>query len=310
MKQCLLTWLTVANAIMCSSIILFESCSKSIDPEAHRKEIEQWQQQRLTRLKGDQGWLTLCGLFWLKEGENKIGTDSSNTVIFPPGKSPAIAGSLWLENGKVRLEAPKESAIRLKDSIVTALAMISDEDVTNDPTVLSLRTLTFQIIKRGEQYGVRVKDKQNPALLNFKGMEYFPIDAKWRFDAKFEPYVPPRIIPIATVIGTVDKDSCPGAIVFEMSGTTYRLDAVMEAGTTDQFFIMMSDETSGKETYGLGRQLYTSLPDNNNHLVIDFNKAYNWPCVFTNFATCPIPPKQNHLPFRVEAGEKMYRGHE
>jgi uncharacterized protein (DUF1684 family) len=155
-----------------------------------------------------------------------------------------------------------------------------------------------------------VKDRQNPSLLKFKGMEYFPIDAKWRLDARFEPYVPPKIIPIATVINTVENDSCPGAIVFEIDGKQMRLDAVMERGSTDQLFIMMSDETSGKETYGMGRQLYTDIPDKENRVVIDFNKAYNWPCVFTDFATCPIPPAQNHLPVRVEAGEKMYRGHE
>jgi uncharacterized protein (DUF1684 family) len=141
-------------------------------------------------------------------------------------------------------------------------------------------------------------------------MEYFPIDPKWRFDAKFEPYNPPQILPIATMIGTTDKDTCPGAIVFTVDGKEMRLEPVMEQGTTDQFFIMYSDETSGKETYGMGRQLYSSLPDSNNHLVIDFNKGYNWPCVFTEYATCPIPPRQNHLPLRVEAGEKMFHGHE
>ena len=291
--------------------VLF-GCMKSgsmVDVAVHKKEVEEWQARRLARLKSDQGWLTLCGLFWLKEGENKTGTDSSNQIGFPPSKAPAFAGSLWLENGIVRLEAPKSSEIKLNDSVVTSMVLTSDKNVNIKPTILSLRTLTFQIIYRSGQIGVRVKDRQNPPLLNFKGMEYFPIDPKWRIDAKFAPYNPPKIIPIATMIGTTENDSCPGAIVFEVDGKEMRLDAVIESGTNDQLFIMFSDETSGKETYGMGRQLYTDLPDKDNHVVIDFNKAYNWPCVFTEFATCPIPPKQNRLPIRVEAGEKMYRGH-
>ncbi|HTK81669.1 MAG TPA: DUF1684 domain-containing protein [Bacteroidota bacterium] len=293
-------------------VLVLMGCTKQIpfDAAAHKKEIEEWQKTRDTRLRGDQGWLTLCGLFWLKEGENKMGTDTTGVVVFPKDKAPAYAGSLWLENGNVRLEAPKNSEITLKDSTVTSMKMESDKDSGVDPTILSLRTLTFQIIYRNGQIGVRVKDRKNPLRLNFTGMEYFPIDPKWRFDAKFEPYNPPKILPIATMIGTTDKDTCPGAIVFTVDGKEMRLEPVMEQGTTDQFFIMYSDETSGKETYGMGRQLYSSLPDSNNHLVIDFNKGYNWPCVFTEYATCPIPPRQNHLPLRVEAGEKMFHGHE
>lgn len=295
------------------SIVMFmvAGCGKpggTVNIQAHKKEIEEWQQKRFARLKGDQGWLTLCGLFWLKEGENKFGTDSSNAIVFPPGKTPKTAGSLWLEHGALRLTSQPGAEIKLNDSLVTSMVISSDGDGYADPTILSIGTLTFQVIKRGTQYGVRVKDRQNPPLLRFKGMEYFPIDPKWRIQATFEPYNPPKIIPIATVINTVENDSCPGAIVFDIDGKTYRLDAVMERGTDDQLFIMFSDETSGKETYGPGRQLYTDLPKDNK-VVIDFNKAYNWPCVFTTFATCPIPPRQNRLPINVDAGEKMYREH-
>src|SRR5713101_7351014 len=138
------------------SNFLMAGCQKSgnsVDVGAHKKQIEEWQSKRLARLKGDQGWLTLCGLFWLKEGENKMGTDSSNRIIFPPNKAPAYAGSLWLEKGVVRLEAPKNSEIKVKDSVVNTMGMISDGDGYSDPTILNLRMLTFQIIKRGDQFG-------------------------------------------------------------------------------------------------------------------------------------------------------------
>jgi uncharacterized protein (DUF1684 family) len=295
----------------CCSIGLY-GCSKStvsINVEDYKKEIDQWHATRVQRLTSENGWLTLVGLFWLKEGENTFGTDSSNTIIFPMGKTPAVAGSLWLDHGAIRMTAKPGTQIKIKDSIVTSALIQDDGEGTTDPTILNIGTISFYAIKRAGQLGVRVKDSESPVRKDFKGLDYFPTDVRYRFEARFEPYTPPRIIKIASMINTVEDDSCPGAIVFTLDGKEYRLDAVKEVGSDNELFMMFSDETSGKETYGMGRQLYTSLPDKDNNVVLDFNKAYNWPCVFTTFATCPIPPRQNHLPFRVEAGEKMYSGH-
>jgi uncharacterized protein (DUF1684 family) len=301
-----------ALALPLIATLLFESgCGKAtstIDVQSYTKEIDQWKQKRLTRLTSEDGWLTLCGIFWLKEGENPLGSDSTNTIVLPSGKAPKIAGSIVLEKGTVRLRAKPDAGIKYKDSVVTTMALQSDE--MTDPTILTLGTLSFYVIKRGDQLAVRVKDTENPARLNFKGLDYFPIDTKWRIEAKFEPYNPPKILEIVSKVGTTEKDSCPGALAFEVDGKSYRIDAVIEKGSENQFFIMVGDETNSKETYANGRQLYTDLPDANNTVILDFNKAYNWPCVFTDFATCPIPPRQNRLPIRIEAGEKMYNGHE
>jgi uncharacterized protein (DUF1684 family) len=299
----------IAVLFVLSHVIL--GCAKrggNFDLNAYRTEIEKWKERRLAGLTREDGWLTLCGFFWLKDGENRFGTDSSNQIIFPKGKAPQVAGSLWLENGVVRVKVQKGAKVTSKGQQVTSMVLLSDEDGLRDPTVLSVGTLSFYLIKRGGQLAVRVKDKENPARLNFKGLEYFPLDPKWRFEATFEPYNPPKILQIATMINTVESDSCPGALAFELDGCTYRLDAIIERGTESKHFIMFKDSTNGEETYALGRQLYTEMPDANNKVILDFNKAYNWPCVFTEYATCPIPPKQNHLPFRVEAGEKMYAG--
>ncbi len=279
-----------------------------IDPEKYRQEIEDWRKERLTRLTSDDGWLTLIGLFWLKEGENTIGSDPSNTIILRPGKVARVAGSVWLQEGVLRLEVKPGSGITYDRNPAASMVLQTDE-ATQGPTILRFGTLSFYTIKRGGQYAVRVKDSKSPARKNFKGLEYFPINPGWRFEARFEPYVPPKVLEIASQVGTVEKDSCPGALVFEVGGKTYRLDAVVEKGSGDQLFIMFADETSGKDTYAVGRQLYALLPDSNNGVILDFNKAYNWPCVFTDYATCPIPPPQNRLPIRVEAGEKMYTGH-
>ncbi len=293
----------------CAIGVLYSGCRVSTsDEEAYTKSITEWQTTRAAKLTNDTGWFTIFGLFWLKEGENTFGTDSSNMIVFPKGKAAPFAGSFRLTGGTVRLDAKPQSGVRLNDSVVTSVTMQSDNDGLSEPTTLTLGPLSFFVIKRGEQFAIRARDKENPPRKNFKGLDFFPIDPKWKIKARFEQYIPPKNIGIATIINTIEIDSCPGALIFEVNGTSYRLDAVMERGTDDALFIMFSDETSGKETYGLGRQMYAPLPQNGT-TVLDFNKSYNWPCVYTPFATCPIPPKQNRLALRVEAGEKMYAGH-
>jgi uncharacterized protein (DUF1684 family) len=284
-------------------------CSKKykVDHAAYKKGIERWQAKRAEGLKKENGWLSLAGLFWLKEGVNKMGTDSSNTIIFPSKRSPKYAGSIYLKNGELRLKVAKGVEIKVRDSLVSEMKIQSDQSGKAKPTLMDLGSLTFFVIQRSEMLGVRIRDKENPARLNFKGLEYFPVDLKWRFDAKFKPYDPVKIIPIVNVLNQVSNDTCPGAVVFEMDGKSFRLDALKE---DKELFIIFHDETAGNETYGMGRFIYTNMPDSNNNVVLDFNKAYNPPCAFTVFATCPTPPEQNYLNFRVEAGEKKYVGSE
>ncbi len=279
------------------------------DVAAYRQETEQWQKTRQERLQRPNGWLTLCGLSWLVEGENRVGSDTGDMVRLPAGRAPAYLGSIFQKNGTFTFLAARGADIRWKDSAITRIQLHHDQEPGYDPTILSTGSLSFYVIKRGEQYGVRIKDTNNPARVNFKGLEFFPIDPSLRLEAAFEPYTPPKVLQIASVIGTTESDSCPGALVFDINGTQYRLDAVIETPGDTQLFIMFKDATAGKETYANGRQLYTSLPDADHRVILDFNKAFNWPCVFTDFATCPIPPPQNTLPIRIEAGEKMYRGH-
>jgi uncharacterized protein (DUF1684 family) len=289
------------------STLIITGCKQkpSIDLASYQKEITDWQIKRAEGLQKENGWLTLCGLFWLNEGENKFGTDSSNTIIFPPDRSPAYAGSIFLEKGQLRFKCAKGISIVCNDSATSEMKIQSDESGKATPTIIKLGSLNFHIIKRGDRLGVRVKDNESPSRKNLKGLTYFPIELKLRLEAKFEPYNPPKIIPIVNVLNQVNNDTCPGAIVFKIKGNEYRIDALKEG---KEFFIIFHDETAGKETYGMGRFLYTELPDSLNNVVIDFNKAYNPPCAFTEFATCPLPPKQNYLAMRIEAGEKIYAG--
>jgi uncharacterized protein len=291
-------------------VTLLGSCSRKqpkpyIDDAAYNKEIAQWQTQRLTELKSEGGWLTLVGLFWLKEGDNKLGSDASNDMVLPPGKLGAQRAVFTLKNGVVQFEAPPKSGFTVDGKSVTRLELKSDED--GSPTVLRLGSLTFQIIKRGDKLGLRVKDKENSDRINFQGTQFYPADLKWRIDARFVPYNPPKAVSITNVLGMESGETSPGAVKFEVDGNSYQLDAITEKGET-KYFMIIADKTSGKETYPAGRYLYVDPPDASGRMVIDFNKAYSPPCAFTKFATCPLPPRQNRLPFAIAAGEK-YTGH-
>ncbi len=275
------------------------------DKPSYTKEIERWRSERLEEINGTDGWTALAGLFWLNEGQNKFGSDPSNDIVLPRNRASKFAGSLWLAKGAVRLEAKQKAGISNDAKAASSLVLQSDAD--GKPTVLKLRSLTLFVIKRGDKLGLRVKDKQNPARSHFAGLDYFPIDLKWRLEAKFEAYNPPKIVPIVNVLGMVDNMTSPGALVFDVDGKTYRLDPVLEKGST-QLFIIFADSTAGKETYGAGRYLYVNPPGADGKVVVDFNKAHNPPCAFTKFATCPLPPVQNRLAVRIEAGERKYAG--
>lgn len=295
------------------AVVFLTACQKAtkqtpaVDPAAHRSEIQKWQNDRLASLTKEDGWLTLVGLFWLGKGENKIGSDPGNAVVLPKGKAPGVAGLFSAEKGQVLLIVHPGTEITADNNPVTAPLRLRDDTDDNGPTILKLGSLLINVIKRGDKVGVRVKDIESQTRREFKGLEYYPIDPKWRIEAHFEPYQPAKAIPITNVLGMTDDEASPGALAFEVDGKTYRIDPILEKGETD-LFVMIADQTTGKETYGAGRYLYVSPPDANGKVVIDFNKTYSPPCAFTNFATCPLPPQQNHLPFRIDAGEKKYAG--
>lgn len=306
-------------------LVMLASCARKhprsqIDPATFQKEIAQWQEERLTELRSESGWLTLVGLFWLKEGVNKCGSDPTQDIVLPGEKVPLLCTEFILERGRIFFQ-PLNEEIKVDGKPVTAVLrelkgsspmnfeplIELKSDAEDKPTLLSFRSLTLQIIKRGDKFALRVKDSQNPDRLNFKGTEFYPADLKWRLDAQFEPYNPPKPMPITNVLGMESSESSPGAVKFEVDGKGYRLDAITEKGER-HLFIIISDKTSGRETYPAGRYLYVDPPDASGRMIIDFNKAFSPPCAFTKFATCPLPPKQNRLPFAIEAGEK-YRKH-
>jgi uncharacterized protein (DUF1684 family) len=277
----------------------------TMSAEAVVKDVQAWQKNRAERLQKEDGWLTLVGLFWLQEGDNAIGSDKATSRVLLPAKTPASSGKLVRQGEKVTLYPTAPMTIDSKP--VTAPVELQNDAAEQGPTLVKLGTVQFQIIKRGERIGVRVKDPEAETRTHFLGLDYYPIEPKWRVVAKMVPYNPVKKIPITDVTGMTSDSTSPGALVFTVDGKEYRLDPILEEGS-DELFIIFRDQTSKDETYPAGRYLYAAKPGPDGTTVIDFNRAYNPPCAFTSFATCPLPPLQNRLPVRVEAGEKKYRG--
>jgi uncharacterized protein (DUF1684 family) len=205
----------------------------------------------------------------------------------------------------VRFTAASACGVTHDGQPVSSLELSAD--TSGHPTALASGTLRFFVIERAGNLGVRVRDLNNPHRTGFKGLSYFPVSTAWLFDARFEPYQPAHRIRIINILGMEQEYESPGAVVFEKDGREWRLDAVLEEPGDRELFIMFADATSGHETYGAGRFLYVPLPSAG-HTRLDFNKAYNPPCALNDFATCPLPPLENHLKLRVEAGEKTYAG--
>ena len=284
-------------------ILCLSNCSENLEQKGspgYISEIQQWHQKREDRLKKENGWLNLVGLYWLKQGENTFGSAKDNDIKFPPN-APAHVGTLTLNDSIVSINVNPDVKV-LNDSLEVS-SMILGNDMDENTTVLQTGTLIWYIIKRGDKYGVRLKDLDAPLLKEFKSIDIFPINEDWKLNARFVQYDQPQKVEIPTVIGTTEEDVSPGYLSFTIDGKEYKLVALKTGGG---FFIIFADQTSGEETYGAGRFIYTDEPDSNNNVILDFNKAYNPPCVFTRFATCPLPPKENYLKLKVTAGEKMW----
>jgi uncharacterized protein (DUF1684 family) len=271
--------------------------------ESYRQEIEDWRKARVDRLISEDGWVTVIGLLWLEEGVNTLGGSPSKDLVFATPKAPASVGALTVQGTLLHLEVAAAVEVTQNGKPVQSLDL--QPDVSGEPTILDLGDLRFNVIEREGRYAIRLRDRQHPARFDFPGIESYPIDPEWRVEARFEVHDPPKKIPIPNVLGTVNQETSWGAVVFEVDGETQRVDALAEPGAK-RLFLIFGDQTTGRETYGGGRYLYADAPDSEGKVVVDFNKAYNPPCAFTDFATCPLPPRQNRLVVRIEAGEKKF----
>jgi uncharacterized protein len=288
-------------------LVLFEVAAAAGEPGGYQKAIAEWRAQQEASLKADDGWLTVVGLHWLKEGESRVGSNAGFEVPLPKS-APDRVGTIIVKGGKVRFRPAAGVAVSLNGKPATEAELKTD--ITPKYDVLAVGRVKFFVIQREDKFGVRVKDNDSAARKEFSGLRWYPVDPSWRIQAKYIPWDKPHAVTFETTVGVKERDESPGYVSFQRNGKQYTMEPVVDG---KYLWFVMRDGTSGKTTYAASRFLYADLPQDgvqkSGVVEIDFNRAENPPCVFTDFATCPLPPPQNRLALAVTAGEQMYRGH-
>ncbi len=289
------------RALLVAAIILAQPATgEEAEPARYESALAAWRAERVASLKGPDGWLNLAGLYWLKEGANSFGAAATNDFVAPEGSAPPRLGDFVVENGTVSFRATRGAEVFHGESPVTETLLADHQE--EDATLLTAGSLAWTVIRRMDRLGVRLRDYEHPAVTAFTGIESYPADPSWRLEARFKPYAEPRKIRVPTVVeGLGWEPTVPGTLEFEAQGQSLSLEAYR---SNDEFMIVFADATTGDTTYPGGRYLAADLPGENDTTILDFNKAYNPPCVFTEFATCPLATPRNRLPVAVHAGEK------
>lgn len=290
------------------------ACNRSTEPSAAQKAAkakaaaefaaseQTWRTQRLAELTKPEGWASLIGLHWLDPGSHRVGSAADNGIRLLMG--PGHLGVFSVRERKARFTPDAAVTIDGQPSRGGALRSDADDGGASVITFDDGKGLAT-VIQRGGRLALRVKHADAESRVRFTGLQYWPGGPQWRVQARFIPHPPGKTLPIANIIGTTDEIPNPGVVAFTRNGTPFRLEALDQGEGT--LFLVFADRTSGHGSYGAGRFIDAPMPGADGRLVVDFNRAYNPPCAFTPFATCPLPPPENRLDLRVEAGEKTYR---
>jgi uncharacterized protein len=272
-----------------------------ITKENHETDIENWYNNRISSLKSENGWLNLVGLYWFENESNRLGKGENVELEVKDDFFPESFGTFEVLGNQVYFK-PDINGIKIGAEEITEKVLVFDPEIIFAPT-LAYESYRMTVIQRSDLIGLRLRNIDAVHVQTFQGIERFPVSLEWRFQARFIPYDPAKEIPISNVLGQTYPALAVGKVSFGYQGRVYSLDALEEG---DQLFLIFADGTSGAETYGGGRYLYTQKADENGIVILDFNKAFNPPCVFTPYATCPLPPKQNILELAIEAGEQNW----
>lgn len=276
-----------------------------VDSATYAADTRVWRGKRLDAIAGPDGWSTLAGLFWLDSAQYTLGSAPGSGIVLPSDHTPAQLGTLTRTDSAYVFRAAKGIQAFVDTTRVDSVPMASDR--TAKPTVLRVGSMTYRVISRGGKLALRVKDSSYVLRRDFKGLEYYPLDTALRVQAHLVPHPTPRTLRILNVIGQTEEYTSPGTLEFTIAGTPYHLTASFEGKDTTQYFVIFRDGTAKDSTYPAGRFMYAA-PAKDGYTILDFNRAYNPPCAFTAFATCPLPPAENVLPLPIRAGEVRYKG--
>lgn len=290
----------------CSKKATLSDVSSSTDLafSSYVNEIETARKERLRQLQKPQGWLSVIGLHWLSEGVNTIGAAADNTIVFPRVETETI-GAYQLQGDD--LFFGKVEGVEVNEGDTEYLG--GPVDVSYPPTIANHQSLYWYVIKRGERYGIRLKDTLADQRLNFKGIPYFGIDKKFQTTAKVSIPEKEEMVSITNILGHTNDYPIAAELTFSLDGYEHTIVALDEG--VDNYFVILGDATNGDSTYGGGRFLYPAKPaEGDDTILLDFNLLENPPCAFSDFATCPLPPLRNILEIKLLSGElKMNNEH-
>lgn len=268
---------------------------------SYESDLKDFRDRLETSLRADDGWLALAGLFWLHDGANTVGGDPDSDIALPETSAPPRVGVIDFHAGQATLTVADGISVSVDGEPVTVAKLVDDGE-RRKPSLVRVGTVSFFVIRRGDQTGIRVRDTQSPARASFAGRKWFAPDPSFRVTGRFVPHPGPRQLPNVNVVGITEMIDNPGRVAFELGGRQHEIEAF--DGGKDRLFLVLRDATSGTSTYGSSRFLNAPLHADG-RVELDFNRAYNPPCAFTPFATCPLPPPENILPVAIEAGERM-----
>jgi uncharacterized protein len=271
-------------------------------PAAYRAEIGKYRRERIAELSAPNGWLAVQGLFWLHDGANSAGSDPGSEIRLP-ARAPKRLGTFTLKDGTVTFTAAEGTQVTADGRAVSTFTFAARG---GERSAVTTAGLTLFVIRRSDRVGLRLLDPDSVARRRFSGLRYFPLDPAYRVKAAFVSYPEIKKVPVPNVLGQLVPMESPGYVEFALNGNRYRLEPVYETARRDDLFFIFKDQTSRTETYAAGRYLHASLPVDG-FVDLDFNRAYNPPCAFTDFATCPVPVKNNQLPVAIRAGELRYQ---
>lgn len=268
----------------------------------YEEQVLQWRAKKLNDLIGENGWMTLAGLFWLNQGRNLVGSNPMCEVVLPD-HAPTFLGIIELKGKVARLQVADGVPVQVNDKPVEKIVLKSSKDPK--PSYITWNQIRMVLHEYAGKYAIRIWDNQRRNQFTLPLLKWFPINKKFRFPARYTAYAEPKSSQQPDMFGETVEDRLDGYVSFKHEGKAYRLDVTE---TKDQkLFIKFRDLTSSKETYPPSRYHYTEPVSDDGKVIVDFNYAYSPPCAFTEYATCIFAPQQNYLPFRVEAGE-IYRG--
>ncbi len=309
-------WQFAKSVLLVAVVALAGACSKPAEDTAGKsaqeqatqaaftRELELWRSQRVANLTKPDGWTSVVGLHWIDPGPHYFGASAGNGIQLAVG--PGHFGMIDLDNGRLRFVPEKGLVVSLDGEPLKGATELRADDSPTGPSVLAFDEGKglVTVIKRGDRYALRVKHADAQSRTGFRGIEYWPASTDWKVQARYVPHPPGKTLPIANIIGTTEDVPNPGALEFERDGKPYRIEALDEGA--DTLFLVFADRTSGHGSYPAGRFLDAPKPGADGSVMLDFNQAYNPPCAFTAFATCPLPPPENRLDLRIDAGEKTY----